>query len=64
MSEARSYVDLMARLGGLQGYLELERLREMMEDLKAIKQGPRLAFDQSVIPPESRLKWGRGAKGE
>ncbi|SDK27247.1 hypothetical protein [Aliiruegeria lutimaris] len=55
MSEARSYVALIERLGGMQGYLELERLREEIEKLKANRDRPALQ-----VPEVSRLLWGQG----
>ncbi|RYH05824.1 hypothetical protein [Tropicimonas sp. IMCC6043] len=64
MSEAKAYVALLERLGGMLGYLELERLREDLEELKRAKGGPSLGFDQSRIPPESRIQWGQGLKAD
>ena len=60
MSEAKAYVALIERLGGMQGYLELERLREMIEDLRSAKRASATVMDQSHIPPESRIRWGQG----
>ncbi|WP_425045227.1 hypothetical protein [Primorskyibacter sp. S87] len=60
MSEAKAYVALIERLGGMQGYLELERLRAMVEELKCSETKSVRVLDQSHIPPESRVRWGQG----
>ncbi|MDV7145941.1 hypothetical protein R3X27_24965 [Tropicimonas sp. TH_r6] len=60
LSEARAYIDLLTRYGAIQGYLEVERLKEMIEMLKAPRHGRARIMDQSRLAPEFRLKWGQG----
>lgn len=61
MSEARAYIDLLTRYGAIQGYLEVERLKEMVAALKTPQSGTARVMDQSRLAPEFRLKWGQGA---
>ncbi|RYH07623.1 hypothetical protein [Tropicimonas sp. IMCC6043] len=51
---------LLERLGGMQGYLELEQLKASLEELKQSATKSARVFDQSRIPPESRIQWGQG----
>lgn len=60
LSEARAYIDLLARYGGMQGYLELEILKSRMEALKTPQRESKRVMDQSAIPEEHRLRWGQG----
>jgi hypothetical protein len=60
MSDAKSYIDLLARYGGMQGYLELEQLKVQLDELNAQRPATTRAFDQSKVPAEYRLKWGNG----
>ena len=61
LSEASSYIDLLARYGGMQGYLELEQLKSRLEILQTPKRKSMRVMDQSGIPEEHRLRWGQGA---
>ena len=61
LAEAKSYTELLLRLGGIQGFVELETLRAKFDELKAPQSRPAGTFDQGRIPPENRLSWGRGA---
>ncbi|RYH07596.1 hypothetical protein [Tropicimonas sp. IMCC6043] len=56
MSEAKAYVALLERLGGMQGYLELEQLKASLEELKASRDRPPLQ-----LPEISRVQWGHGS---
>ncbi|RYH07785.1 hypothetical protein [Tropicimonas sp. IMCC6043] len=55
MSEAKAYVALLERLGGMLGYLELEQLKASLEELKASRDRPPLQ-----LPEISRVQWGHG----
>lgn len=61
MTEARSYLSLLERLGGMQGYLELEKLRQMIIEQRKSTGKSVKTFDQTHLPPEMRLQWGQGA---
>lgn len=60
LTEAKSYVTLLERLGGMQGYLELERLQRMISEMKTTQTQRKGALDQSRMPPECRIQWGQG----
>ncbi len=64
MSEARAYIDLLTRYGAIQGYLEVERLRAQLEELKAVNKSSRRTMDFSRIPEAYRPTWGRGVSAE
>ncbi|WP_299637048.1 hypothetical protein [uncultured Ruegeria sp.] len=61
MTEARSYLSLLERLGGMQGYLELEKLRQMIIEQRKSTGKSVKTFDQTHLPPEMKLQWGQGA---
>jgi hypothetical protein len=60
MSDAKSYIDLLARYGGMQGYLELEQMKATVDELSAQRPATTRSFDQSKVPADCRLQWGNG----
>ncbi|MDV7145990.1 hypothetical protein R3X27_25250 [Tropicimonas sp. TH_r6] len=64
MSEARAYVDLLTRYGAIQGYLEVERLRAQLDELKTVNRSPQRTMDLSRVPETYQPTWGRGVSAE
>ena len=60
LSEARAYIDLLARYGGMQGYVELEALKAKLVDVSERQARKPGTMDLSRVPEELRPAWGRG----
>lgn len=60
ISEAKAYIDLLTRYGAVQGYLEVERLKAQLEELRTVSASPRRVMDLSRVPEAYRPRWGRG----
>ena len=60
LSEAKAYIDLLERFGGMQGYIEIEKLRTRLESINPQYRSPVRAMDQSHLPEKLRITWGQG----